>query len=119
MLNILIYSLLSILPIPGNIYSSSIKIPFIGEQIIKTYIKQDNSASIRLEGLVNKNGVVKYYEKNNIPKIYVSYNLRKIQNKYNIDYSLPYYDNILDQIIFDINIKNINFSKKIIMKKIN
>jgi hypothetical protein len=119
MWNILIYCLLSILPLPGNIYSSSINIPFIGVQKIKTYIKKGNSASIRLEGIINKNGVVKYYEKNNIPKIYISYNLRKIQNQYNIDYSLPYYDNILDEITFDINIKKFKLNKKIVMKKIN
>lgn len=119
MLNIIINCLLLVLPLPGNIYSYSVKIPFIGEQVIKTYIKKDNSASIKLEGIINKNGFIRYYEKNNIPKIYFSYNLRKIQNKYNIDYTIPYYDYILDQIILDVNIKKINFSKKIIMKKLN
>jgi hypothetical protein len=118
MLSIIVNCLL-VLPLPGNIYLYSINIPFLGNQVIKTYIRNENSASIRLEGIINKKGIVRYYEKNNIPKIYFSYNLRKIKHKYNIDYTVPYYDYILDQIIFDINIKKINFSKKIIMKKLN
>ena len=119
MLSLIINCLLLLFPLPGNIYLYSVSIPFLGNQEIKTYIRNENSATIKLEGIINKNGFIRYYEKNNIPKIYFSYNLRKIKNKYNIDYTVPYYDYILDQIIFNINIKKINFSKKIIMKKLN
>jgi hypothetical protein len=40
-----------------------------------------------------------------------------IMDKYNTEFSNAYYDSIKDLILFDLDIKLVNYKKKIIMKK--
>lgn len=114
-----IYLLSIILPTPGNIYYKNFNIPLIGSQYIETEIITNNFARIKLDGLINDNGSVKYIIEDNKEIIRVSHNLKKIMIKYNTDFSDTYYDSVKDLIIFNLNIKLFNYKKKIIMEKKN
>lgn len=48
-----------------------------------------------------------------------SYNLRKIIKKYKTELTFPYYDIENDEILFNLNVKVINYNTKIKMSRIN
>lgn len=103
----------------GTIYQNKINIPIIGKQIIEAEIISDNLAYIRLKGLINEQGTVKYFNKNNKDVINLSYNLKNIIKKYNTELSFPYYNIENDEILFNLNIKKFNYNKQIKMTAID
>lgn len=107
----------SIPPI-GNCYEKKIKVPLIGKQIIQTKILASNFASIKLSGLVNVNGNVKYKFYNDKTVVKFSNNLKKIIIRYKTEFSYPIYDINNDTITFYLNVKVINYKTKITMIKI-
>lgn len=107
-----------ILPDIGGIYKKKIEIPILGKQIIEAEIISNNYALIKLEGIINEKGTIRYIYKNDNHFIKFSYNLRKVIKKYKTELSSPYYDIKNDQFIFDINVKVINYNTKIRMTKI-
>ena len=108
-----------IIPKPGSIYQKNLYIPIIGKQIIEAEVITNNYAFIRLEGLINKKGTVKYINRNDKHMIKFSYNLRKLMNKYKTELTFPYYDIENDEILFNLNVKVINYNTKIKMSRIN
>ena len=108
-----------ILPNPGSIYNQKINFPFIGSQLIETEIITNNFASIKLEGIINDKGNIKYISYNDKNILIPSRNIKKIINKYNIEITYISYDDIYDSINFNINIKFINYKSKIKMKRLN
>lgn len=67
-----------IVPKPKNIYQKNLYIPIIGKQLIQAEVITNNYAFIRLQGLINEKGTVKYINRNERRMIKFSYNLRKI-----------------------------------------
>lgn len=112
-------SLVTTIPKPGNIYQKKLNIPIIGKQIIQAEIVTNNYAFIKLEGLINEKGTAKYVNSNNKHLIKFSYNLRKIIKKYKTELTFPYYDIENDEILFNLNIKVINYNTRIKMVRIN
>lgn len=112
-----IYLLSIILPNPGNVYYKNFKIPFIGFQSIETEIITNKFAKINLQGIINDKGYVKFIIENDKELIIISNNIKKIMDKYNTEFSNAYYDSIKDLILLDLDIKLVNYKKKIIMKK--
>lgn len=103
-----------IIPQVGKIYYKNFKIPLIGNQKIQTEIKTNNLATIRLEGIINELGTVRYFKLDTEkPLIRLSPNLKKIVKTFNIEYSFPYYDYENDRIIFIVNVKTINYKTKV------
>jgi len=108
-----------IIPKPGSIYQKNLYIPIIGKQIIEAEVITNNSAFIRLQGLINEKGTAKYISRNDKHMIKFSYNLRKIIKKYKTELTFPYYDAENDKILFNLNVKVINYNTKIKMSRIN
>lgn len=108
-----------IIPKPGSIYQKNLYIPIIGKQIIEAEVMTNNFAFIRLEGLINKKGTAKYINRNDKHMIKFSYNLIKIIKKYKTELTFPYYDIENDEILFNLNVKVINYNTKIKMSRIN
>ena len=105
-----------IIPKVGKIYYKNFKVPLIGNQKIQTEIKTDNLATIKLEGIINELGTIRYFKLDtDKPLIRLSPNLKKIVKTFNIEYSIPYYDYENDRIIFIVNIKTINYKTEVIM----
>ena len=107
-----------VIPKPGSIYQKNLYIPIIGQQIIEAEVLSNNYAFIRLDGIINEKGTVKYLNKNDKHIIKFSYNLRKIIKKYKSELTFPYYDINNDEILFNLNIKVINYNTKIKMSRI-
>jgi len=107
------------IPKPGSIYQKNLYIPIIGKQIIEAEVITNNYAFIRLQGLINEKGTVKYINRNHKYMIKFSYNLRKIIKKYKTELTFPYYDIENDEILFNLNVKVINYNNKIKMSRIN
>ena len=108
-----------VLPNPGSIYQKNLYIPIIGKQIIEAEVITNNYAFIRLQGLINEKGTAKYINRNDKHMIKFSYNLRKIIKKYKTELTFPYYDIKNDEILFNLNVKVINYNTKIKMSRIN
>jgi hypothetical protein len=108
----------SIFPNVSGIYQKKLNIPIFGKQIIEAEIITNNYALIKLEGIINEKGTIRYIHKNNNHFMKFSYNLRKVIKKYKTELSSPHYDIENDQFIFDINVKVINYNTKIKMSKI-
>lgn len=104
---------LSIQNIPqiGKIYSKKISLPIVGNQYIETKIITNNSAKIKLEGIINKKGTVKYYNDFFI----FSPNIKKIIKLYDIEISNFEYS--YEHILFYLYIKKLKYNKKILLKK--
>ena len=119
LLNFVLTLITLVLPPPGSVYQKKINIPIIGSQVIETKVITNNFAYITLSGLINEKGTAKYINSRNKHYIRFSYNLRKIIKKYNTEFTFPYYDDELDEIFFNLNVKLINFNTKIKMKRIN
>ena len=109
----------NVVPKPGNIYQKKLHIPIIGKQIIEAEVITNNYAFIRLQELINEKGTLKYINKNDKYIIQFSYNLRKIIKKYKTELTFPYYDIENDEILFNLNVKVINYNTKIKMSRIN
>ena len=107
------------IPNPGTIYQKKLYIPVIGKQFIEAEVITSNFAFIRLQGIINEKGTVKYINRNDKHIIKFSYNLRKIIKKYKTEITSPYYDIKNDEILFNLNIKVINYNAKINMRRIN
>ena len=114
-----ISSFVTIIPKSGSIYQKKLYIPIIGKQIIQAEIITNDYAFIKLEGIINEKGTIKYINKNNKHSIKFSYNLRKIIKKFKTELTFPYYDVENDQILFNLNVKVINYKTKIAMSRIN
>ena len=112
-------SLITNIPKPGNIYQKNLNIPIIGKQIIQAEIVTNNFAFIKLDGIINEKGTAKYINSNNKHFMKFSYNLRKIIKKYKTELTFPYYNIENDEILFNLNIKVINYNKIIKMVRIN
>ena len=107
-----------IIPKPGSIYQKNLYIPIIGKQIIQAEVITNNYAYVRLQGLINEKGTVKYFYKFDKYTIKFSSNLREIIKKYKTELSFPYYDIKNDEILFNLNVKVINYNAKIKMSRI-
>jgi hypothetical protein len=110
---------LLLFPSPGNTYYKKINLPLFGYQSIETKIITNNSGFIQLNGLINEKGTVKLINTNDYYMIKFSYNLRKIIKKYKTEFTFPYYDINNDKIFFNLNVKVINYNKKIKLDRIN
>tara|TARA_B100000424_G_C22848272_1_gene452428 strand:- start:5 stop:346 length:342 start_codon:yes stop_codon:yes gene_type:complete len=102
----------NILPPIGRIYSTSINIPLIGNQNIKYQRTKKLISEITLTGKINNLGYI-YFDKYDPYKYTIDTKLDNILKKYKCTLSNPYYDDINDAIIFNININLIKFSKKL------
>ena len=98
----------------GNIYSNTVKFPFIGSQTIETEYINNNRANIYLRGKININGTGEFVYKKNKKNLKLSNNLCHILNKLKCELNDPYYDNENDNVILRISIKSL-ISKKIIL----
>lgn len=110
---------LPIFPYSANIYKKKINFPLIGGQTVETEIITNNYALIKLEGIINKNGYVKYITNKNRYLFKLSYNLRKIIRKYNIEIISLSYNIENDSIDFDVNIKYIRYKSFIQLERLN
>ena len=108
-----------IVPKLGSIYQKNLYIPTIGKQVIEAEVITNNYAFIRLQGLINEKATAKYINRNERHMIKFSYNLRKIIKKYKTELTFPYYDIENDEILFNLNVKVINYNTKIKMSRIN
>lgn len=108
-----------IVPKLGSIYQKNLYIPIIGKQVIEAEVLTNNYAFIRLQGLINEKATAKYINRNERHMIKFSYNLRKIIKKYKTELTFPYYDIENDEILFNLNVKVINYNTKIKMSRIN
>lgn len=108
-----------IVPKLGSIYQKNLYIPIIGKQVIEAEVITNNYAFIRLQGLINEKATAKYINRNERHMIKFSYNLRKIIKKYKTELTFPYYDIENDEILFNLNVKVINYNTKIKMSRIN
>ena len=110
-------SLNKILPPIGNKYFSSISIPILGVQEVKYERIEKLVSKISLSGKVNKEGYI-FIDNNDYYKYTLDSTLNNILKKYKCSLSETKYDNINDIITFNIKIKFINFSKKLILTNI-
>lgn len=119
MLSFFITLISLVLPSPGRIYEKKINLPLIGYQNIETEIITDNVAFVKLDGLINKNGTVRYLYRNDKHYIRFSNSLKEIIKTYNIELNKPYYDEEYDQIVFDLIVNIIRYKTNIIMTRLN
>lgn len=110
---------LPILPSPGSIYEKKINFPLIGSQTVETEIITNNYAHIKLEGIINDEGYVKYLSNNERYIFKPSYNLRKLIKKYNIEIISICYNVENDSIDLDIHIKYIRYKSFIKLERLN
>lgn len=110
---------LPILPYPGSIYEKKINFPLIGSQIVETEIITNNYAHIKLEGIINNEGYVKYISNNDRYIFKPSYNLRKLIKKYNIEIISLCYNVENDSIDLDVHIKFIKYKSFIQLERLN
>ena len=110
---------LPIFPYSGKKKKKKINFPLIGGQTVETEIITNNYALIKLEGIINKNGYVKYVTNKNRYLFKLSYNLRKIISKYNIEIISLSYNIENDSIDFDVNIKYIRYKSFIQLERLN
>ena len=108
-----------VVPKAGSKYKKNLYIPIIGKQVIEAEVITNNYAFITLHGLINEKGTIKYININDRHMIKLSYNLRKIIKKYKTELTFPYYDIENDEILFNLNVKVINYNTKIKMSRIN
>ena len=108
-----------VVPKAGSKYQKNLYIPIIGKQVIEAEVITNNYAFITLHGLINEKGTIKYININDRHMIKLSYNLRKIIKKYKTELTFPYYDIENDEILFNLNVKVINYNTKIKMSRIN
>lgn len=118
-INIIVNLTPNVIPTPGNIYQQNLNIPIIGKQTIQAEVVANNYAFIKLQGIINENGTAKYISNNNKHIIKLSYNLREIIKKYKTELMYLYYDIEKDEILFNLNVKVINYNTKIKMSRIN
>ena len=107
-----------VVPKAGSKYQKNLYIPIIGKQVIEAEVITNNYAFITLHGLINEKGTIKYININDRHMIKLSYNLRKIIKKYKTELTFPYYDIENDEILFNLNVKVINYNTKIKMSRI-
>ena len=119
MLGFLITLISLVLPSPGCVYVKKINLPLIGYQNIETEIITDNVAFVKLDGIINKNGTVRYLYRNDKHYIRFSNSLKEIIKAYNIELNKPYYDEEHDEIIFDLIVNIIKYKTNIIMMRSN
>lgn len=110
---------LPILPSPGSIYEKKINFPLIGSQTVETEIITNNYAHIKLEGIINDEGYVKYLSNNERYIFKPSYNLRKLIKKNNIEIISICYNVENDSIDLDIHIKYIRYKSFIKLERLN
>ena len=107
-----------ILPSVGSSYKTIVHVPLIGTQTIETTMITDNTAFIKLNGMINENGTARYIYNDKKEIVYLSWNLRKIMKKFKSEFSFPFYDIENDIIVFNLKVKPIFFNKKIKLKNI-
>lgn len=110
---------LPILPYPGSIYEKKINFPLIGRQTVETEIITNNYAHIKLEGIINNDGYVKYISNNDRYIFKPSYNLRKLIKKYNIEIISLCYNVENDSIDLNVHIKYIRYKSFIQLERLN
>jgi hypothetical protein len=110
---------LPLLPKPGSIYAKKITFPFIGHQIVETEIVTDDYAYVKLEGLINNEGHIKYPCVNNSLIFQPCCNLKKIIKKYNIEIIMLHYNVENDSINIIVNIKKIRYKCNIQLDRLN
>ena len=77
----------------------------------------NNIAFIKLDGIINENGIARYLYNDKKQLVYLSWNLRKMMKKCRSNFSFPYYDIDNDRIIFILKVKPIFLKKKIILER--
>ena len=107
-----------ILPSVGSSYKTIVQVPLIGTQTIETTMITDNTAFIKLNGMINENGTARYIYNDKKEVVYLSWNLRKIMKKFKSEFTFPFYDIENDIIVFNLKVKPIFFNKKIKLKNI-
>lgn len=108
-----------LLPYPGSIYEKNINFPLIGKQYVETEIITNNYANIKLKGLINNEGYIKYISNNDKYIFKVSHSLRKLIKKYNIEIINLYYNSENDSIDINVNIKYIRYKSFIQLERLN
>jgi hypothetical protein len=108
------------LPPINNIYVSSLKIPLLGKQDIYIERITKDTASLKIEGIVNTNGLIYYHKMNNNDYNYTfDENINNVMNKYKVSMSNINYDNNKDISEVSIKIKLLNLKRKLIFENIN
>jgi hypothetical protein len=102
----------------NKVYNKKLYIPLVGTQFIETKMITKNKAKIKLEGIINRNGLAYYYNKNNKVNIKLSRELSLLMDEIKCTFSEPNYNYDKDEISFNLYIKPIYFNKKIILTKI-
>ena len=104
-----------VFPNSGNKYKNNINIPFIGNQKLNAEIITNNSAKIKLSGLINSEGICKYGIYNGDLYVIVNHNLKEIMEKFKIEFDIPEYNIDDDELKFKLYIKLLKFKKNIIL----
>ena len=107
-----------ILPPINNIYKTTINIPILGSQNIEYERIAFYKSKVRLNGIINEIGNI-YIKKNNIYDYEFDDVLKKIIKKYKCELYNPCYNFEDDNIVIQLKIKIIKFSKKLILTNIN
>tara|TARA_A100001015_G_scaffold288000_1_gene358389 strand:- start:180 stop:611 length:432 start_codon:yes stop_codon:yes gene_type:complete len=132
----LVFALLSVtnlvsLPPVNNIYIANIKVPVIGNQYIEYERFTELESEIRMKGIINNVGYIKYKKENknhenclkpsskNLYSYELNDNLKNILNKYRCELKNPSYDPNTDIASINILVRLVNFNKLIILKNIN
>lgn len=108
------------LPPLNNIYKSSLKIPLLGKQEIYLQRKTKNTASLKMNGIVNTNGKIFYHKTQNNEYNYTfDENINNVLDKYKVSMYNIDYDNENDISKVDIKIRLLNLKKKLIFQNID
>jgi hypothetical protein len=108
------------LPPINNIYKTSLKVPLLGKQDIYLERKTKNTASLKMNGIVNTNGKIFYHKTQNNDYDYTfDENINNVLNKYKVTMYNVDYDNENDISKVDIKIRLLNFKKQLIFQNID
>lgn len=108
-----------IFPNVGNKYVNKFNIPLVGEQKINAEIITNNSAKIKLSGLINREGNCKYGIFKDKLYVIVNHNLKEILEKFKVTFDTPEYDDINDKLKFNLFIEMLKFKKTLILIREN
>ena len=108
-----------VFPNVGNKYINKFNIPLVGEQKINAEIITNNTAKIKLSGLINREGSCKYGIFKDELYVIVNHNLKEILDKFKVRFDTQEYDDINDKLKFTLFIQMLKFKKTLILTREN
>jgi hypothetical protein len=108
-----------VLPNYGSIYTNTFQLPLLGKQNIKAEFYEYNQIYIKLNGLIDENGIAEYKIVDDKVCIHLSKNLRQLIDKSKTEFNLINYDNYKDIVYIELHIKPLFYKKNIGLERIN